>query len=219
LRDINLRIGPRDRVALLCPAKGGLTELVGVISGAKAPEQGKVIRNSSLSWPIPGSAFLHKHLSFVGNARFIARLYGVDQSSFISRVIDMARVSDLAEERLSRCPKAPLSRFSFALGACLPFDIYFLTSFSIGDKKDKPRYAEVIGELASGSGLLIATGNPKGIQQFCDQAYVFEQSGPVHYDDVEVAIEHFSRIAKPAEMVEDGDGSEDVDEDRGFGDF
>lgn len=217
LRDINIRIEPRDRVALLCPPKNGLKQLIGVISGALAPDHGSVVRNSSLSWPIPANNFFHKHLSFVGNARFIARLYGVEQTSFISKVIEMARVGDLADERLSRCPKAAIGRFSFALGACLPFEIYFLTSCSIGDKKDRERYAEVIDKLAANSGLMVVTGSPKGLQPFCDQAYVFEESGPVHYDDIEAAIEHFSQIAKPTQAAEEDD--EAIEEDRGFDDF
>jgi len=216
LQDINIHIRFRDRVALLCPPKGGLPELIKVISGASAPDHGAVVRSSSLSWAIPGGTFFHKHLSFVGNARFIARLYEVHQASFISRVIEMARVGDLADERLSRCPKAAVSRFSFAVGACLPFDIYFLTSCNIGDKRDRERYAEMIGGLATKSGLLIATANPKGIQQFCDQAYVFDPAGVVHYDDVEAATEHYSRIAKPAEMIEEEATTED---DRVFDDF
>src|SRR5437764_1935796 len=60
LQDINIRLMPRDRVAFLSP-RIGLDTLVNVITGAAPPDKGAVVRNSTLSWPIPSSAFLHKH--------------------------------------------------------------------------------------------------------------------------------------------------------------
>jgi capsular polysaccharide transport system ATP-binding protein len=204
LHDINIRVTSRDRVALLCP-RTGLDRLVNVIAGASPPDKGTVIRNSSLSWPIPSGAFLHKHQTFTGNARFVARLYEVDQSSFIAKVVDVARVADIAQERLDHCPKEAVARFSFALGICLPFDIYLLTAVKIGDKRDNERYAEMIADVGRSSGLLIAAASGKGLQGVCDQAYVFDRGRAHHYKDIEAAAEHIARIAKPTDSGDDDD--------------
>src|SRR5205814_7959228 len=178
----------------LCP-RAGLSALLNVIAGAASPDTGRVIRHGSLSWPIPGGSFLHKHQSFIANARFIARLYEVDQASFIAKVVELARVEDISEERLGRCPKEAVGRFSFALGACLQFDTYLLTAVKIGDKRDTERYAGVIADLARNSGLLVAASAGKGLQDFCDEAYVFDRGRAHHYKDVEAATEHMARIA------------------------
>ena len=48
----------------------------------------------------PEQPYFHKHQSFIANARFIARLYEMDQRTFIPKVIELAGVQDIAEERL-----------------------------------------------------------------------------------------------------------------------
>jgi capsular polysaccharide transport system ATP-binding protein len=204
LENLNIRLAKGDRVAFLSPS-AALRALIGVISGAKAPDGGTVVRSDTISWPIPGSGFLHKHLNFIANARFVARLYGVDQAPYLAKVLDLARMVDLAEERIDHCPKDAVARFSFALGACLPFDMYLLTTTKIGDKRDSERYAELIADLGRDAGLLIATSSGKAIRDFCDQAYVFDRGRAHHYTDVEAAAEHMARIAKPNDGTDEED--------------
>lgn len=217
LRNINIRVGSRDRVALLAP-RAATSVLLGVISGATPPDAGAVVRNSTVSWPIPGSGFLHKHRNFVTNARFIARLYEVDQEPFISKVIETARLGDLAWERVSLCPKDAVARFSFALGICLPFEMYLFTSTKVGDKRDSQRYADLISDLGRTSGLLVVAGSVKSAREFCDQAYVFDGGRAHYYRDMDAAGEHMARIAKPGDAADD-DEPLAAEEDRVFDDF
>ena len=196
LDNINLRIEQNHHVALLAPEKAAIDMLADVICGANAPDSGVVSCSSRLSWPLPAARFLHSHQTFVANARFVARLYEVEQRSFIERVIDLADIADIAHERVSYCPKAAVSRFTFALAACLPFDIYFFTSTAVGEKQDREKYAGMIAELGRRSGIIVATSSGKAAQMFCDTAYVIEARGAVYYDDMDAAIEHLERLAK-----------------------
>jgi capsular polysaccharide transport system ATP-binding protein len=196
VNDVSLRIGAGQQVAILSPDRARLAMLIDVICGANAPDSGSAFCDSRLSWPLPRARFLHNHQTFVANARFIARLYEMDQKSFIDRVIEMAGIAELADERVGYCPKDAISRFTFALGACLPFDIYFFTATNIGDKKDRKKYAGIIAELGRRSGLLLAMSAGKMARNFCDKAYVIEERGAVYYDDMDAAIEHLERLAK-----------------------
>ena len=216
LQNITVRVGRHDRVAFL-GGRAATGALLGVISGASAPDEGVVVRNSTLSWPIPGGGFLHRHQTFIANARFIARLYEVEQAPFIAKVIETARIGDLAEERLDRCPKDAVARFSFALGACLPFEIYLFTSTKVGDKRDSQRYAQMIMDLGRNAGLLLMASSGKAVQEFCDQAYVFDQGRAHHYRDMAAATEHMARIAKPLDAADDEPLA--ADDERVFDDF
>jgi ABC-type polysaccharide/polyol phosphate transport system ATPase subunit len=203
LKDINLRVEARDRIGILGPKDGGLSLIVDVICGADAPLSGSVNRTGRTSWPIPGGAFFHKHQSYVANARFVATLYEVDQHTYISRVLDLAEVGDLADQQVSRCPRSVTSRFAFALGACLPFDTYVITNTNIGDKADREKYQDIIEELASRSGLLIASSSAKTAQPFCHKAYVLDPAGSIYYDDMEAAAEHLARTSKRGDAASD----------------
>ncbi|HEY1962052.1 MAG TPA: hypothetical protein VGG69_06525 [Rhizomicrobium sp.] len=205
LSNISMRIEPDQHVAILSPSGPALGLLIDVICGANAPDSGLVFCRCRLSWPLPKARFIHDHRTFVANARFIARLYEMDQSSFIDRVIEMAGIGDLAMERMSYCPKGAISRFCFALGACLPFDTYFFTTTNIGEKDEREKYAGIIAELAKRSGILIATSSGKAARAYCDRAYVVEETGAVYYDDMDAANEHLERLAKkrPVEDAEE----------------
>jgi capsular polysaccharide transport system ATP-binding protein len=218
LKNLDIRIEKRDRVALLAPPNSGLDLLVDVICGRDAPESGRVIRDSSISWPLPSASFFHKHQTFIANARFIAHLYGVDQDTFISRVIEMASVEDIAEERMDHCPRKAASRFAFALGACLPFDIYLFTNTSVGEKEDREKYGEIIADMGARNGLLIATSSGKAAQPYCEKAFVLDPAGAVYYDDIDEAIEHLQRISKRAEEAAEEELLP-AEEDRVFDDF
>jgi capsular polysaccharide transport system ATP-binding protein len=219
-RNISLRIQPKDRVALLCPDPAGVSGLLAVISGAKAPDAGTVIRNSSVSWPIPNSSFFHKHQTFVANARFMARLYEMDHEPFIARVVEMAAIEDLAEHRMDRCPKDAVSRFSFALGVCLPFDFYLFTNPSAGGKTDRAKYAEVVSELGRKAGLILASSAGRAAQAHCDSAFVIDGKAAVHYDDIDAAIEHLESLKpRASEGADDEDALSAAEEESTFGDF
>ncbi|MBV8800040.1 MAG: hypothetical protein JO208_09550 [Alphaproteobacteria bacterium] len=209
LSNLNLQIGARDRFAFLGPPKSGVELVVSVICGAMAPDEGRVIRTSSLSWPLPSAPFLHKHLTFVANARFVARIYEADERPFINRVLEMADLQEMAEERVDHCPSSAVSRFTFALGACLPFDIYLVIKTKVGDKSDHEKFAGVLTDLGKRSGLILATSSTKDVAEYCDSALVLDPVGPVYYDDIEAATEHLQRIIKRREETDEMEFPED----------
>jgi len=217
LAGINLRIEDGDHLAVLAPPDGGMDLLVDVLCGAGAPESGRVNRGASLSWPLPGASFVHKHQTFIGNARFIARLYGVDQRAFISKVIETAEIEEFADERIDFCPQKAVTRFGFALGACLTFDFYLFSNTNIGGRDDREKFNQKIHELGKSNGLIIAASNMKAAQTFCDKAFVLDPAGSVYYTDMEAAAAHLERISQKGEEVIEETLA--LDEERVFDDF
>ena len=219
IKNVSMRIEPDQHIAILTPSKSAAGMLVDVICGANAPDSGSAFCDSRLSWPLPAARFLHKHQTFVANARFVARLYEMDQASFIDRVIEMADISDLADKKIGYCPKPVVLRFSFALGACLPFEMYFFTATNVGEKQDRAKYSQIIAELGRRSGILMATSSGKSAQAFCDAAYVVEDNGAVYYDDMDAAIERLQRLTKRRPVEEDAEASSSDQEDAPPDDF
>ena len=217
-KNINLRIEPNQRVALLCPDRAGLSSLVAVIAGTRPPDTGRVIRESRLSWPIPDASFCHKHLNFIANARFIARLYELDQKTFIPQVVKTAGIEELAEERLDRCPKTVLSRFAFALAVCVPFDIYFFTSTSVGERGEQETYHQMVAELGRTHGLIVASTKAKTAELHCDEAFLIDGRTTHYYDDMEAATDHMARLAKRSRPGDDEDEAAE-EEEQVFDDF
>jgi len=191
---LNIRVEERTHVAFLGNKNSGMEALVGLICNADAPDSGRVTRSHSISWAIPDSKFLSKHLTLAANARFLARLYEQDEDAYVEKVAEMATPGDFLNVRGDSCPREVLSRFCFSTGVCLPFDHYILTSVNVGAKDERSRFASVIEELRQRAGLLLITGDVKAAKEYCDQAYVFDQGRATHFDDMEAAAEFFGSI-------------------------
>ena len=201
--DVNIRIEEGVNVAFLGHKEAGLSAIVDLICAADAPDKGTIRRSHSISWAIPSSGFIHKHHSLATSARFIARLYEVDETEFLTKISEMAELGDVLNTRADKCPKEALARFSFYSGVCLPFDRYIFSGGFMGGKAERERRAEVMSDLGTRAGLLMVTQDIKTAQQFCDQAYVFDGGRVTHFDNMEAAAEFFGAVAAQGDDDED----------------
>jgi capsular polysaccharide transport system ATP-binding protein len=200
--DLNLHIEGAAHVALLGHKEAGLEAIVKLICAADAPDKGTVTRSHSISWPLPTSSYLSKHVPLAATANFIARLHEVDEDEFAERVATLAGIQEFMKVRGDAIPSDVKSWFSFAVGVSLPFDQYILTGTGVGKKADRARVDEIIEDLRKRAGILLVTSQTKTAQQLCEQAYVFDQGKATFYDDMEAAAEHFDSI-EPEEVIED----------------
>jgi len=201
--NLNIRVENNSRVAFLGSKDAGLGALVKLICAADAPDKGVVRRTHSISWPIPDSKFLSKHLTLAANARFIARLYEADKDAYLQKLTEMAQPGDFLNVRGDACPKDVLSRFCFSAGICLPFDHYILTGIRAGSKEDRARFAAIVEELGQRAGILLVTSDVKAAKQVCEQAYVFDDGRATYFDDMEAAAEFYGGLASPSGDDED----------------
>lgn len=201
--DLDLVVPTGVNTAFLGHREAGLEAIVNLICGADAPDQGKVLRDESISWPIPSSSYLSKHLSIAANARFLARLYETDQAAYIARVVELGELEEWIDVKLDSCTSEVRSAFSFMMGVALPFDRYIFTKLNAGGRDKRDRVNEIVSELTSRASLLLVGSDAKAAQQFCQQAYVFDKGQATHYDDMEAALEHFGSIV--AKNIDDED--------------
>jgi len=209
--DLNIRIGEKAHVAFLAHAEAGIEGIIDVLCAADAPDKGSIVRNHSISWPIPGSIYVQKHISLAANARFLARLYEVDEKDYLARIAETG-LAPFMDTRIEQVPSEVKSVFAFVAGVCLPFDRYIVTKTVIG-KKGFPDLADrLLNELRERAGLLLVTSSAKAAAQYCDQAYVFDQGTATFYDDMEAATEHFNSIQSKDKDRDSGDEVEEDDD-------
>jgi capsular polysaccharide transport system ATP-binding protein len=216
--NLNFRIEDGAHVAFLGHVDSGLDSLLDLICGADAPDAGFVRRGRKISWPIPDTGFMHKHRSIGASTQFIAQLYEVEPRAYFEKVVELAGLQEFVGERLDHCPRSALSRLAFALGACLPFEVFILTNTKFGDKTEGDRIGDHMRDLIRSRGLLLATSQGKAALEYCDSAYVLDSGTAVYYDDMEAAIEHLDSIEPKRAEAETADGEED-DQERTFDDF
>ena len=70
---------PSDRnVAIMGPNGSGKSTLMRLVAGAERPDEGAVIRNVSVSWPLGFAGGFNGSMTGIENIRFVARIYGAD---------------------------------------------------------------------------------------------------------------------------------------------
>lgn len=201
--NLNIKVPDGASVALLGRKEAGLDAITKLICAADAPDSGSVIRTHSISWPIPSASFVASHLPLVANARFIARLYEMDENAYVARLEELGRFGDTFQTVVSKTTGETRSLFCFLCGITLPFDQYIFTSLSVGPKSERGRIGELVDDLRQRAGFLLIGQDVKAAQQYCSQAYVFDQAEATYYDDMEAAIEHFSSIEEK-DVEDDG---------------
>ena len=210
--DLNIRLGEKANVAFLAHSEAGVESLLDLVCGADAPDKGWIARDHSISWPIPATMYIQKHLSLAANARFLARLHEANEKDYLARIAETG-LGPFMDLRIDRVSGEIKTLFAFVAGVCLPFDRYIVTKTGVGKKAFPDLSERLMDDLRAKGGLLLVTSAAKAAAQYCDQAYVFDQGTATFYDDMEAATEHFNSIqSKDKDRDADG-GDEDEDDD------
>src|SRR6056297_3159052 len=88
--NLNLTIATGKSLALLGRNGAGKSTLMQIIAGNMRADTGRVDSDGTISWPIGLAGAVHPHMSGAQNARFIARVYGVDTEELVDFVQDFA---------------------------------------------------------------------------------------------------------------------------------
>ena len=91
-RDLDFTFPAGQAMALLGRNGAGKSSLLRMVAGTMRPDQGRIYRNGSVSWPVGFQGSFHPDLTGVENARFAARIYGVDSDEITDFVADFAEL-------------------------------------------------------------------------------------------------------------------------------
>jgi len=209
--DLNIRLADGANVAFLAHVEAGIESIINLICAADAPDNGWITRNHSISWPIPASLYIQKHLSLAANARFLARLYEADEKDYLARIAETG-LGPFMDSRVDKVSGEIKTVFAFVAGVSLPFDRYIVTKTAVGKKAFPDLTDRLLNDVRERAGLLLVTPAAKVAAQYCDQAYVFDQGIATFYDDMEAAAEHFNSIQSKDKDRDAGDDEEEEDD-------
>jgi capsular polysaccharide transport system ATP-binding protein len=185
---------PTDRgVAVLGRNGAGKSTLLRMIAGVESPDTGRIIRTVSLSWPLGHSGGISSHMTGRQNARFVARLAGVDEAEVEAYVEEFAEIGPYLDEPVGTYSSGMRSRLSFGISFAIDFDCYLIDEgTSTGDRwfidKCQAAFAE---RRARASGLLMVSHSPDTIRQFCDIALVLYRGHLVPFSDLDSAVQFY----------------------------
>lgn len=203
--NVNLDLPPGGRLALIGPNGAGKSTLLRVLCGVEKPNSGRVVRTSTLSWPIGVAQGFVGNLTGKENIQFVCRLFDCTRAQIkakIAFVEDFAEIGDYFAMPLASYSSGMKSRLAFAVSMAFDFDYYVVDeTLSVGDERFKAKCAAIFKEKAKDKGLILVSHSMPVILEFCDQGF-FLTRGQLHFEtDIDILIEKYQehcRIKQPA---------------------
>ena len=187
--DLNLELPSGKALGLLGRNGAGKSTLMQIVAGTLPPDNGRVISDGTISWPIGLGGALHPDMTGAQNVRFIARIYGIDSDSLCAFVQDFAELGAHFQMPLRSYSSGMRSRLAFGASMGIPFDTYLVDEVtSVGDARFRAKSKAIFRERMKTSGAIMVSHNMKELQEFCDAGLVLENGRMYYFEDLTEAI-------------------------------
>ncbi len=200
LDQASFKIDLGESLGILAPNGTGKTTLINMMAGLEKPDEGQIMRTSRISFPLGVVSGIAQVQSGQENARYIARLYGLDPDyveSFCRYMVDIDEYFDMPMATYSQGMK---SRFTFALMLSLDFDIYLVDEGmpSTMDAEFNRKAGTLLHDRLRTATVVIVSHKPKILEEYCQKAAVL-RDGRLHmFNSLEAAAEMYKYNVLPA---------------------
>lgn len=192
LRNLNLEIPAGAGLGVLGRNGAGKTTLINIIGGAETVDQGRLVTDARISWPVGLAGGFQPSLTARENIKFVARLYAEKEEipMILNRVRDFAEIGEYFDMPIRTYSSGMNSRVSFGLSMAFDFDYYLIDEVTaVGDPQFRNKCDLALMEKkAKGAGFIVVSHDMDIVRRFCTQVIVLASQGLRHFDDIEEAI-------------------------------
>ena len=180
----SFRVERGQSLGILAQNGTGKTTVINMIAGLEKPDEGEIIRNCRISFPLGFMGGVIGKLSAKENARYIARLYGLDPDYLEAYCRWICGLEEYFDQPLGTYSAGMKGRFSFALLLALDFDIYLIDEGmpSATDVEFNRKAGNLLKERRETSTVIIVSHQPSTLAKFCNKAAVL-LNGKMHMFD------------------------------------
>lgn len=197
--DLSFDIRPGDSLAI-CGANGaGKSTLMRLIAGVEMPTTGTITRETACSWPIGYSSCFQHTLTGADNARFIARIYDIDEQELLAYVEDFAALGPYLHQPIKTYSAGMLARLAFGISLAIDFDCYLVDEVTAaGDERFRARCEEALHERRQNGTLVMISHDPGTLRAYCSTGAVLHGGKLTMFDTVDEALEQHHRYQSAA---------------------
>lgn len=171
-------------LGILAPNGTGKTTLINMMAGIEKPDEGVIRKSCRVSFPLGFMGGVVPKHTACENARFIARLYGMDPDyveAFSRWLSDIGEYFDMPVATYSSGMRA---RFTFSLLLAMDFDIYLIDEGmpAVTDAEFNRKAGSILADRLKTKTVVIVSHQPRTLEKFCRQAAVL-RNGRLHFFD------------------------------------
>ena len=185
----SFRIELGRSLGILAPNGAGKTTIINMMAGLEKPDEGTITRTARISFPLGFMGGVVPKHSGTENARYIARLYGLDPDYVESFVRWVCGIEEYFDRPVGVYSQGMRSRFSFGLMLALEFDIYLIDEGmpATTDVAFNKRAGTILRERLRNATVVVVSHQPKTLEKFCRQAAVLRNGQLYMFETLEEA--------------------------------
>jgi len=189
LDQVSFRVDLGHSLGILAPNGTGKTTLINMMAGLEKPDEGEVRRSCNISFPLGFMGGVVAKVSAMENARYIARLYGLDPDYVESFCRWLCGLGEYFDQPLGTYSAGMRARFSFALMLALDFDIYLIDEGMPGttDVEFNRKAGDILQERLRTTTIIIVSHQAQTLEKFARSAAVLVNGNLHMFDTLEEA--------------------------------
>ena len=185
----SFRVELGHSLGILAPNGTGKTTIINMMAGLEKPDEGEIRKSCRVSFPLGFMGGVVPRHSARENARYIARLYGLDPDyveAFCRWLCDLQEYFDMPVGTFSAGMRA---RFTFALLLALEFDVYLIDEGmpSTTDVAFNRRAGLILHERLQEATVVVVSHQAATLEKFCRSAAVLRDGQLTMFDTLEEA--------------------------------
>ncbi len=186
---------PADRnVAIMGPNGSGKSTLMRLLAGTEQPDEGQVIRNVSVSWPLGFAGGFNGSMTGIENIRFVARVYGADSEAVIARVTDFAELGPSLRLPVKTYSSGMKARLAFGMSMAIDFQCYLIDEvIAVGDENFKRKSQAMFRGKLRCSRIVMVSHSAAQIREYCQGGFLLSGGSVRYFDDVDDLITAYGR--------------------------
>ncbi|CUH76797.1 Polysialic acid transport ATP-binding protein KpsT [Tritonibacter multivorans] len=181
LDKVSFRVELGKSLGILAPNGTGKTTLINMMAGLEKPDEGQILRDCKISFPLGFMGGVISRLSAQDNSRYIANLYGLDADYVEAFCRWLCGLGEYFDQPLGTYSQGMRARFSFALMLALDFDIYLIDEGmpSTTDVEFNRKAGALLRERLDTTTIIIVSHQPETLEKFATSAAVLN-NGTLH---------------------------------------
>ncbi|RJL05153.1 ATP-binding cassette domain-containing protein [Paracoccus aestuarii] len=197
LDQASFRVELGQSLGILAPNGTGKTTLVNMMCGLEKADEGRIRRDCRISFPLGFMGGLITRHTGNENARYIARIYGLDPdyvSAFTRWLCDIAEYFDMPVGTYSSGMR---QRFNFSLLLALDFDIYLIDEGmpQTTDVEFNRKAGRVLFDRLKDATTVIVSHQPSTIEKFCNRAAILRDGRLYLFETLDEAKQYYDYTA------------------------
>ncbi|MFA7432675.1 MAG: ATP-binding cassette domain-containing protein [Gemmobacter sp.] len=185
----SFRIDIGHSLGILAPNGTGKTTIINMMAGLEKPDEGRIARTARISFPLGFMGGVMGKHSGTENARYIARLYGLDPDYVEAFCRWLCGIEEYFDMPVGTYSSGMKSRFSFALMLAMEFDIYLIDEGmpSTTDAAFNRKAGGILRDRLRNATVVVVSHQASTLEKFCRSAAVLRNGQLYMFDTLEEA--------------------------------